>query len=258
MIATRIISLVDRFIKPLIWVTVAMLFWEISLRSDNSLVEGMWVFLWCERIIGTLFALEYLARWWEDYKNPHGNFDVGHNYPLSAMGVIDLLSFLPFLVGFFVPLGWLGWIRALRIIRLLKLFRYWRGLQIVALGFYKSWYFLKPLVFALIIVTLFASVIMYECEHVEQPDTFGNIANCYWFALVSATTVGYGDMSPHTMIGKVCCATILFVPAILIFAAVVGTIGNGFQITMQMEQDPTIDPIDEFKKIWHARHLTKS
>jgi len=255
MIATQIIKWVDYLIKPLIWLTVALLFWEIGLKTSHSTD----FFLWAERCIAVVFTLEYFARWYEDKVHPDGSFDVGVNYPLSAMGVIDLLSVLPFWLGFCVPVGWLGWIRALRIIRLLKMFRYWRSLQLVALGFYRAWPFLKPLLFALLIVTLFAAVIIYECEHIAQPDKYGEIGNCFWFALVSATTVGYGDMSPVTPIGKMCAAIILFVPAIFIFSAVVGTIGGSFQASMATEVDESdgIDPLEEFRKIWKSRHLTK-
>lgn len=254
MLATKVIRFVDKFIQPLIWISVGLLFWEISLSGEHSLEKGLIWFLWIERTIAAIFTAEYIARWYEDRKNPDGSFDLGLNYPLSAMGIIDLISILPFWIGFFVPVGWLGWIRAFRIFRLLKMFRYWRSLQIVALGFYKSWYFLKPLMFSMLIVSLFSAVIMHQAEHTAQPEAFGDVFNCFWFSIVSATTVGYGDMSPATLVGKVCCAVILFVPAIFIFAAIVGTIGNGFAIAMDLEKDPSIDPIDEFKKIWQQRH----
>ncbi len=251
------------FLRVLIWLSVGLLFFEISMGAQDSLDPRMIYFLWAERIIACVFSLEFMVRIFKNDTNATLNTlydlkegDEGYRpdkYVYSPMWYIDLLAIVPFWCGFFVPPSWLGWIRALRVLRMLKMFRYWRSLQIVALSFYKSWYFLKPLIFSLLLVSAFAAVIMYECEHIAQPDSYGSVWNCFWFSVVSATTVGYGDMSPITPLGRLCAGTILFAPAIFVFAAIVGTIGAGFQTTMEMEKDPTIDPLEEFRKIRRSR-----
>ncbi len=243
-------------LKTLIWISVSLYFVEISMGSDNSLDENMQIFLWIERTIACVFMTEYFFRainFQHNNSNNSRNESKVTNYLLSTMGIIDLLAWAPFFIGFFVPISWLGWIRTLRILRLLKFFRYSRSLQLVALGFYKSMTIMKPLIFSMMIVCLFSSAIIYECEHVVQPETYNNVINCIWFSVVSATTVGYGDMSPQTTIGKIMSIFLLFIPAIFIFSAIVGTISNSYNYIIDMEKDPNIDPIEEFKKL----HYTK-
>lgn len=256
-VVTRFIQLVDKFINPLIWVSIALLFVEFLTGSSNSLESGMFWFLWIERITASIFMVEYFCRWYEDHKTPNNHLDLGHHYyPLSVMGIIDLLAWLPFLIGFFVPVPLLGWIRALRILRVFKLFRYSRTLQLFALALYKSWWFLRAIIFVTFCFGLLAIALIYEAEKTAQPETFGKISNLAWFVVVSDTTVGYGDMSPITPLGRFLTALLLFVPGIAVFGALLGVIGNSLSEVMEMEKDPNIDPIEEFRKEY-LRHKGK-
>jgi voltage-gated potassium channel len=252
-IGRRVITLVDWVAKPLIWISIAFLLFEIHLGAENSRQADAWWFLWVERLVAVIFIIEYFTRWAEDYFFPDNTYDIGLNgdtvYPLSLMGVIDLMAWLPFVVGFFVPVNMLGWIRALRILRILKYFRYDRRLQLMALGFYKAMEWLKMVWMMMIVVSLFSAVILFQVE----PSMFdGKLHNAFWFSFVSATTVGYGDMSPETVVGKVTTIIILFMPAIAIFSSIVGIITSTINVILEAEKDPTINPIDEFFKE-HAR-----
>lgn len=247
-IVTKFIKFVDKFINPLIWISIILLFVEMLTGTKNSL-EGFHWFLWVERITACVFMAEYFCRWWEDHKSPDNHLDIGHHYyPLSVMGIIDLLAWLPFMVGFFVPVHILGWIRALRILRLFKLFRYHRTLQLFALALYKSWWFLRAVLFVTLCFGLLAIVFIYEAEKTAQPETFGKLGNLFWFVVVTDTTVGYGDMSPITGIGRTFTALLLFLPGIAVFGSLLGIIGNSLGEVMELEKDPNVDPIEEFKK----------
>ena len=252
---TRFIDLVDRFINPLIWTSIILLFVELGFGTQNSLDSKMWLFLWCERLTAIIFMLEYFCRWIEDEHNPEGHLDIGHHYyPLSVMGIIDLLAWLPFLIGFFIPIHLLGWVRALRVLRVLKLFRYSRVLQLFALAIYKSLWFLKAVFFVIVCSGLLAAVLIREAERSVQPENFDNLFTVFYFIATADSTVGFGDVTPKTDLGRLLTILLIYIPGIAVFGSVIGIIGNSLSEVMVMERNPNIDPIEEFKKEYTLRH----
>ena len=228
-------KIINSILKLLIWLSVGLFLIELGTGSNNS-YQGHYLFLWIERVIALIFTAEYILRWYKDKR-----------YPLTVFGLIDLLAIFPFWVGFFVPLNWLGLVRSLRILRLFKFFRYSRGLQLVALGFYRAFKQIKYLCFPVLIAILFSTVAMYEAEHASQPEAFNNLFNTFWFTMVTATTVGYGDMSPVTVIGRI-IAMATFVSVLSLFAGFIGVIGSALSKVLDEEVDPSVDPILMFKK----------
>jgi len=150
-----------------------------------------------------LFALEYAARLWSAPDRLR--------YALSFWGLIDLLACLPILSV--INPGWaaLRTVRLIRLAALLKLLRANRTLARLAGAFQDARDDLA--VFALLagLMLFIASVGIWVFEHDAQPDTFGTIPNCFWWAVVSFTTVGYGDAYPITAGGRLFTAIILFV-----------------------------------------------
>lgn len=227
--------MIGRILKALVWISVGAFFIELNTGSENS-HQSHWAFLWLERIIASVFTIEYIVRWVKEKK-----------YPMTPLGAIDLLAIVPFWVGFFVPPQWLGLIRSLRILRLLKFFRYSRGLQLVALGFYRAYSQLKYLAFPVAVAIMFSTVAMYEAEHLAQPEAFSSLFDAFWFSMVTATTVGYGDISPATIIGKV-IAMATFVSVLSLFAGFIGVLGSSLSKVLDEEIDPEVDPILLFKR----------
>lgn len=248
-----IIRLIDKICKPLIWLSILLYFVELYLKTENSL-QSPAILLYLERFVAGVFIIEYILRILEDKLHPDHTQDFcvyGYGgYASSAIGIIDFLSFAPFIVGFFVPIQYLAIIRSLRIIRLFKFFRYSRDLQLVALAFYRVLPELKSMMFVFVVLALFNAALIHEIEKVKQPETFGHILNCLWYVLVSATTVGYGDMFPQTPLGKVVASVTLLAPTIMIYAGIIGVVGSSFTKVVTEEIDPNIDPIDLFKKEW--------
>jgi voltage-gated potassium channel len=210
-----------------------LFFVELSTGSENS-HQSHRIFLWVERVVASVFTIEYLMRWKKNKK-----------YPLTALGLIDLLAIFPFWIGFFVPAEWLGIVRSLRVLRLFKFFRYSRGLQLVAIGFRRAFDQIKYLCFPVVIAILFSTVAMYEAEHAAQPKAFESLFDAFWFTMVTATTVGYGDISPTTVIGKV-IAMVTFVSVLSLFAGFIGVIGSALSKILDEEVDPTVDPVSEY------------
>jgi voltage-gated potassium channel len=232
-----LIAVIDKNVKWMVWFSIASLFLELSFKRSNSLDSGMFLFLWMERLTATVFMVEYVARF----------ADKGKKYVFSAMGAVDLISWLPFLVGFFIPVHLLGWVRALRVLRLLKQFRYDRRLQIFVLAIYRARNLIKPIMFVSVCISLFSSVLLYEAEKAAQPDTFGSIWNILcWHIPVTGTTVGFGDTFPITNVGKFCSVVFVLFPLISIVGCMIGVLGSQFQQCIEDEKNPDFDPLKEF------------
>lgn len=232
---------IDNHIGLLIWTSIVLLFVELSTGSSNSLDGNMWIFLWVERLTAVIFMIEYILRIRES-ENKTG-------YVTSPLGIVDLLAFAPFMIGFFVPVSWLGWVRSLRILRLLKRFRYDRRLQLFLLALYRAWWLIRTIMSVAVFISLFAAVLLYGAEAKAQPESFGNIWSVlFWYIPVTGTTVGYGDMFPVTPIGRACSIIFLLIPLIGLSGSLLGVIGSQFQEIAEMERDPDIDPIEEFRK----------
>lgn len=231
----------DPFLKVLILIGILVYLIEISCRSIGS-EQRHPMFVWAEALIAVLFTLEYIVRWLDDAQDHYG-----WHYPHSPIGLVDLISIAPFWIGFFVPPGWGHFLRAFRIFQLLKFFRYNRSLQLVALGFYRAWPALKPLLFTHLIVGLFCTASIYEAEYQAQPDKMRDLFDAAYFTMVTVATVGYGDITPVTPLGR-SITMFTFVTALAIFAGILGVFGASFFKVMEEELDPNIDPIAEFQK----------
>ena len=212
--------------------SILLYFLEMSMGYAHSLASP-WYFIWAERIIAVTLTVEIGLRAWK------------RQYQQEIWGkpllIIDLVSVIPFWVGFFVPVSMLGWIRSLRILRALKLLRYLRSLQLVYLSFYRAWKQLKPLLIAWTLVVVFCSAIIYQIERDVQDD-FDKPLNCVYFSFITASTIGYGDMSPNTDVGKIATMTTSFV-SLLLFAGMVGVVGSSIGDVMKEEEDETVDPL---------------
>ncbi|MEM1129180.1 MAG: ion transporter [Pseudomonadota bacterium] len=171
-------------------------------------------------------------------------------YIFSFWGIIDFLACLPII--FVVSQQWAA-IRTLRLLRLvwvLKLLHSNRALQRLQLALHKSRG--ELLVFAMLasIILYIASVGIYIFEHEAQPDKFSSVPICLWWAVVSFTTVGYGDMFPITPGGQIFTSLILFiglgviaVPTAIITTALIQT-----DLTKEIEDEVREDVQKDLRK----------
>jgi len=135
-------------------------------------------------------------------------------YALSFYGVVDLLTWLPLLLG-----QGSAALRLLRIVRLLKLLRYMGALRL----FLASMRDAAELVLVVVGAISGIAIIAGNLIHLIEPDTFSNAFVGAWWALVTMTTVGYGDLVPHSESGMV-IAALLMMTGIVMFAMLTGTI----------------------------------
>jgi voltage-gated potassium channel len=162
-------------------------------------------FFWFEVFSVAIFTLEYLLRLWSapdtraDDGQPTGQTRL--QYMLSPMALIDLLAILPFYLSFFVDID-LRFLRVVRLLRIFKLTRYSSAMNILLSVLREESNSLFAALFVLLVMLMLASSGIYLIEHEIQPDAFGSIPDSMWWAMATLTTVGYGDVTPITPMGK--------------------------------------------------------
>lgn len=192
-----------RFDVVLLWAIVISLV-AIMLESvpDIRQKHGDILFI-LEWIFTGIFTLEYLMRVWVTHK-PKA-------YVFSFFGVIDFLAVAPTYISLFVAgshiLSVIRAIRLLRVFRILKLARYIKGAQLIGAGLNASKE--KILVFLTAVVTLVVilGTLMYMIEGGENG--FDSIPRSIYWAVVTLTTVGYGDIAPGTVLGQFVASLIM-------------------------------------------------
>lgn len=149
---------------------------------------------WVEVITVIFFSIEYILRIYVA-KNPW-------KYIFSFYGIIDLVAILPFYLTRAIDLRFLRAFRVFRIFRAFKLVRYNTALA----RFHLAYKLVREEIILFFMVTsiflFIASAGIYYFENPAQPDVFSSIFSSAWWAVVTLTTVGYGDIYPITTGGK--------------------------------------------------------
>ena len=132
-------------------------------------------------------------------------------YVTSFWGIVDLLSWVPLLFLVSSQLAGIRMLRILRLVRLLKLLHMNAALHRLQIALHSIRGELAVFALLACIILYIAAVGIYIFEHDAQPDAFSSIPIAVWWAVVSFTTVGYGDIYPITAAGRVFTSVILFV-----------------------------------------------
>lgn len=205
---------VDLFLITLIAASVA----AVVLESIPS-VEARYASLLAafEIITVSVFSIEYLLRLWSSVERDSASVRTATQarlrYMTSFHAIIDIVAILPF---YLLVLGLTGtvdmrFLRAVRLLRVLKLTRYSAALNMVFITFRENGRALSAAFLILLTVMLLAASGMYFFERESQPEDFGSIPAAMWWAFATLTTVGYGDVTPITVGGKVFGALITVV-----------------------------------------------
>jgi len=197
-----------------------------------------------ELITVLFFSAEYLLRvWTAEFLYP--NLTRGKavlRYMFSFIGLIDLLSFLPYFLPIATGTGIIAF-RMLRIIRIFRLFRinaYYDALNVIGDVIYSKRDQLLSSIFIIGIMMIAASVGMYNLEHEAQPEVFSNAFSGFWWAVSTLLTVGYGDIYPVTNAGRFFGTIITFLGVGMV-AIPTGILSAGF-----VEQYTRLKSLDDY------------
>ena len=179
-----------------------------------------------ELITVSIFTLEYILRLFVSDKKLHFIF--------SFYGMIDLLAILPFFISPAFDLRTLRAFRLLRLFRALKLVRYNKAIN----RFHEAIKIAKEelilfMTFSCIILYLSAAGIFFF-ENEAQPEVFTSIFHSLWWAVATLTTVGYGDIYPITVGGKIFTFFILMI-GLGIVAVPTGLLSSALSKAREME-----------------------
>ncbi|WP_022946328.1 ion transporter [Pseudoalteromonas ruthenica] len=198
-------------------------------------------FAYFELISVSIFTLEYLARLWasvdlERFENSTlSDTQRRLRYLCSPMAIIDLLAILPSLLVFFVSFD-LRFLRVLRLLRIFKLTRYSRAMQLLLQTIREESGSLFAAFSIMAVILIVAASGIYLLEHDVQPDKFGSIPKAMWWALITLTTVGYGDVVPITGLGKV-FGGIITILSMGMVAIPTGLLASSFSDQLRQRRD---------------------
>ncbi|WP_244067952.1 cyclic nucleotide-gated ion channel [Bradyrhizobium sp. Ce-3] len=167
-------------------------------------VQFGWLFTAIEIVAVVAFALEYAARLWSVVGHSLRDMTPGRarlEYACSALGVIDLLAFLPSAVA--LAIGDKTALVLFGMLPFLKLVRYSTAMRSLLAALHAERRTLFGCVVILTGAVLLFAALLYAIEHKVQPDKFGTMPQAMWWAIVTLGTVGYGDVVPVTPLGRI-------------------------------------------------------
>ncbi len=177
-------------------VTIVVSVVPLAFKETNT------IFQWIDYITVTIFILDYFLRLiTADYKLKKSvvSFFV---YPITPMAVIDLISILPsitILNSSFRMLKLFRLLRTLKVLRAFKFLRYSKSFDIITNVFRKQKKVLSAVATMAVAYILISALVIYNVE----PDSFETFFDAIYWATISLTTVGYGDIYPITTIGRI-------------------------------------------------------
>lgn len=202
-----------------------------------------------EWTITVIFTIEYLLRIWVTGRPVR--------YILSFYGIVDLLTLLPSYLGLFITGGQslivIRMLRLLRIFRILKLGQYTHAGRLIGSALWQSKEKISVFVLFVFTITVILGTLMYLIE--DEANGFTDIPTSIYWAIVTITTVGYGDISPVTALGKFFASlvmilgySIIAVPTGIVTATLLGKITRNTQVCSNCMYDRHDDDASYCKK----------
>ena len=228
----------DLFLSILIVVNLIAVCLE---TIDSLFLEYKTIFVAVELVSVSIFSIEYVLRIWsrpsapDEYGKTATSKRLG--YIFSFTGIIDLLAILPSILPLLLGGVDLRWLRILRLMRLLKFSHYSSALEDLFSAVQHERRSFAATLYLLILAILISSSLIYLFEQNVQPEHFGSIPDAMWWTVVTLTTVGYGDIVPMTVAGKL-VATLTALMGVCVVALLTGIVATGFtnQVSMRRNQ----------------------
>jgi voltage-gated potassium channel len=223
----RLSRFMDIFLICLISINVLSVILETLPSLKNKYQLAFYTF---EVISVAIFSIEYFFRAWSAVENTEKNYR--HpvwgrlRYMLTPMALIDLIVILPLFLGMFITVD-LRFMRVLRLLRVFKLTRYSSSMTLLLKVLADEAKSIWAALFVLCMLIIMVSSLTYLAENKAQPEAFSSIPAAMWWAVITMTSVGYGDVIPITVTGKI-LAAIISILSIGIVALPAGLLASGF------------------------------
>ncbi len=204
--------------KIITWLLIILIISNVAAEIISS-EQGYYLsyertFIAFELISLSIFCFEYLLRVWccieaQEYQDI-SKFKARVKYIFTPMALIDLIAVLPFVIAMFFAID-LRALRLIRVLRLLKLTHYFKGFNIFMSVIKNESKSITAAMTMMVFLIVIAASLMHSIEGSVQPEAFGSIIKSFWWAVVTMTTVGYGDVVPITAIGKIISTFIMLI-----------------------------------------------
>jgi len=187
----------------------------------------------------TIFTIEYIARVYTAPENPAYKHLLMRRWAhiRSTSAFIDLLAILPFVLETMLSQHLdLRFLRVFRLVRMLKLTRYTSALQTLYKVVQREWQVIFASVFVMMLLVVLTASLGFLLEHEAQPDKFENIPQSIYWAIITLASVGYGDISPITPLGRLLTVVVALI-GIGIFAIPAGLLASAFTDQLRIDRE---------------------
>ncbi len=230
------LTLTNKVIVVFILISVAL---AIVGTERQVAVDNRTILRWAEVGFGVTFLVEYIARFWAAAERPgEGSaMQKRFDWARSFFALIDLAVVIASLVPVLVtgaPIFRL--VRLFRLASLLRFGQFSHALRALSEAIVERRYDLYVTGALAGLLVLVGATALYWAEGSAQPEAFGSIPRAMWWSIITLTTVGYGDVSPATPIGKV-LAAIVALGGIGLVAMPTGIIAAAFSDAMQRHRE---------------------
>jgi voltage-gated potassium channel len=194
-----------------------------------------------------VFSIEYVLRVWTAVELPDQRFK--HplwgrlRYMTTPLAIVDLLAVLPFFLGYFVEFD-LRTLRVLRLLRIFKLTRYSSAMHMLVAVLRQESRAVGAILFIMVVMMVFMGSLMYLIEHPVQPHVFPDIPTAMWWAIVTLTTLGYGDVTPVTPLGRM-LGGVVAVAGVAMVALPSGILASGFSEQLRIRREEYSEKVAE-------------
>jgi len=239
---TRASQIFHALINLLIFINLIV----IVLESIESLWERYNAFFTYFGLFTVIvFTIEYILCLWScNIDRRYKGIIKGRlKYAIQPLVVIHLISFVPFYIYLVFPsITVLKLLRACRLFRLINVFQYGKfgkALKLIVKVLRKKSRELILAVLIMLILIFISAVLIYDAEEEAQPEAFGDIPKSMYWVIITLSTVGFGNVVPVTVLGKLLTAIIALL-GVALFALPAGIISSGMINEMQKKDKFTI------------------
>ncbi|WP_114418881.1 potassium channel family protein [Marinospirillum perlucidum] len=243
-------------VNLLVCVLIVMASLAAVLETEASLREVAGGFFFqLEVFFALVFSIEYLLRLYAAGEDPRYHGLKGRiRYIFSFWALVDLLAIAPFFMGFIIQENAMSMrlLRVARLLRLSRLGRFSRAWESLVQALHARMYELLLSLALASFMLVVSAACLYAVEARHQPEAFGSIPRALWWSIATLTTVGYGDVTPLTPLGKV-FAGFTAVAGIGIIAMPTGILAAAFSDAFQKQRN-SLERLRQIKRGRKKKH----